>query len=755
MTSSRAVPPFSDLVAPTVDQFLEAKLHRPPRRDSWVQRDRLVDALDRAVRHPVTLVAAPAGYGKTTLMAQWMDSPDRPPIAWVSLDSGDNDPNRLWTHVAAALERTGCVLPSSDPSRLVGADTGTATRPVLPVLVNALAAMPDDIVLVLDDFHFIRDPACHEQVQFLIARLPAQAHLVIVTRSDPGLRLGRLRASSDLAEIRAGDLRFTKQEATELLANDHVQLADATVSQLMERTEGWPAGLYLATLSLAGRADPDDFVRKFSGGNRFIGDYLTEEVLSRHTDRVREFIITTSILDRFSAPLCDHMGGTTDSAAILHDLERSNLFVVPLDEAREWFRFHHLFAAVARSELELTHPDHVRSLHTRAAEWFESRGHADEAVQHLLAAGNTEDAAHLVQASWLTYVDAGRGATVLGWLESLGPPSVSTSPAALVTAAWMAALVGNEAVLADHFAALAELGDYGPLPDGSRSVESAVALIGGLFGYGGPVETMEAARRAVEIETDSQSPYYAIAHVSLGHAAYLSGDLEQAITPLRTASRSDRAPGVVRVLALSVESFVEAERGDLVRARECAELAMGIVDARGLRASPHASLAFAALGQAQAAAGKIDDALATLEVGLSIRRQTTAQGVWGPIHHLLIAARVAAMAGRFPMARELMTELSARMSRFTTGMAAMQARVAEVQLLLQAEDAAEMLNEPLTGRELDVLRLLQGDLSLHEIASELYLSFNTVKTHARAVYRKLGAHSRSEAVLIARRQSLI
>ena len=212
-------------------------------------------------------------------------------------------------------------------------------------------------------------------------------------------------------------------------------------------------------------------------------------------------------------------------------------------------------------------------------------------------------------------MDAGRGATVLGWLESMGPPAGSTSPAARVTAAWMAALVGNEAALADHLAALDEVGDYGPLPDGSRSVESAIALIGGLFGYGGPVETMAAARRAVEIETDSQSPYYAIAHVSLGHAAYLPGDLEQAITPLRTASRSDGAPGVVRVLSLSVESFVEAERGDLVRARECAELAMDVVDARGLRASPQASLAFTALGQAQAAAGKIDDALATLEVG--------------------------------------------------------------------------------------------------------------------------------------------
>jgi LuxR family maltose regulon positive regulatory protein len=246
-----------------------------------------------------------------------------------------------------------------------------------------------------------------------------------------------------------------------------------------------------------------------------------------------------------------------------------------------------------------------------------------------------------------------------------------------------------------------------------------------------------------------------MARVGLGHAAFLLGDLELAIPPLRAASRSDSAPGVIRVLSLSVESFVEAERGELVRARECAELAMGIVEARGLRASPQAALAFAALGQAQADAGKIDDALVTLEVGLDIRRQTTAQGVWGPIHHLLVMARVAALAGRQSMARELMTELTDRMSRYSTGMAAMNARVAAIELLLRDETAAEMLNEPLTARELDVLRLLQGDLSLHEIAAELYLSFNTVKTHARAVYRKLGAHSRAEAVLIARKQSLI
>ena len=372
-----------------------------------------------------------------------------------------------------------------------------------------------------------------------------------------------------------------------------------------------------------------------------------------------------------------------------------------------------------------------------------------------LAAGNTEDAALLVQASWLQYVDAGRAATVLGWLESLGAPSTTTGPGAHVTAAWMAALVGDEAALAGHLAALRGFQAYGPLPDGARSVESAVAMIQALFGYGGPLEMMAAAQRAVELETDSHSPYHAIAHATLGHSAYILGELDQAIAPLREASRSDFAPGIIRALSLSIESLVEAERGDLARSRECAELAMSIVDARGLRGMPQASLAFAALGQAQAAAGKVDDALEILGLGLALRRESSAQGVWGGLHHLLVTARVAAQAGRFPMARELLAELSTRMSRFSAGMGMMEARVESVKDLMRDEIATEMLNEPLTGRELDVLRLLQGSLSLHEIAAELYLSPNTVKTHARSVYRKLGAHSRVQAVQIARRQSLI
>ena len=757
MTTSEPTDPLGHPVAPptSVDPFLDAKLTSPPNRDSWVQRDRLIEAMDRAARHRVTLVVAPAGYGKTTVVAQWLNGRPGQAAAWVSLDSGDNDADRLWTHVAAALERAGCVLPVSEPASVVGANAEASPRALLPAIVSALAAAADDLVLVLDDFHFVQHPACHEQVQFLISNLPAQAHLVLITRSDPGLRLGRLRASSDLAEIRAVDLSFTTLEAEELLANDQVQVSPQTVTQLVERTEGWPAGLYLATLSLAGRPDADDFVQRFSGQNRFIGDYLTEEVLNRHTDRVRDFIITVSILDRFSAPLCDHVLGISDSAAILHELERSNLFVVPLDEERHWFRFHHLFAAVALSELELMPPAHVRSLHARAAEWFRSQGHVEEAVQHSLEAGNTEDAASLVQASWLHYVDAGRAATVVGWLESLGPAAIASGPAARVAAAWMTAFVGNESEMVDHLAALEPFLDYGPLPDGSRCVESAVAMIGGIFGYGGPTAMLAASERAVELETDRRSPFYAVAHAALGHSAYIQGDLDRAVAALGPVGRSDDAPKIIKVLALSVESFAEAERGDLARARECAELAMTIVEARGLRVMPQASLAFAALGQAQAAAGKVDEALVTLELGLAMRRQSSAQGLWGPILHLLVTARVAAEAGRSQMARDLLAELATRTGRFPDGMAAMHQRVEAVNQLLRDEVALQLLNETLTGREQDVLRCLNRGLSLHEIAVELYLSSNTVKTHARSVYRKLGAHSRTEALQTARRRSLI
>lgn len=738
---------------PSMRHLSEAKLHAPPARASWVDRPRLLDAMLDAIRHPVTLVAAPAGYGKTTVVAQGLLTELSPASAWVSLDAGDDDPVRLWIHVAAALERAGCALPAVAPGRVLGR-LAEAPPTLLTSIVAALEAMPEELVLVLDDFHFVQSPARHEEVELLVQSLPDNVHLVIISRSDPGLRLGRLRVSRDLAELRADDLAFTLPEAREMFARTDVALSDHTLAELVERTEGWPAALYLAALSLADRRDPDEFVHRFSGSNRFIGDYLTEEVLSRQPERLRDFILEASVLDRFSASLCDHALGRSDSAKILHDLERANLFLVPLDADRTWYRFHQLFAAVARSELELArHPEHLEGLHARAAEWFSTQSLVPEAITHWLAAGRSQDAAELVQANWLRFVDAGQGATVQGWLEDVGLGD--GGPPAQATAAWLAGLVGDERTMAGHLHALDGLEDYGPLPDGSCSIESATAQMRALLGFGGPLDMMAAARRAAELETNGRSAQYVIAQATLGHAHYLQGELDQAVPHLQAAIRGDGAPGLLRILALSLACFAECERGNTAQGREWAERAISVLDSQGLGATPQASWAYVALALAQTDAGKSDEAMRTLELGLATRRLDNAQAVWGPIHHLLMSAHIAARLGHTPLARDLLTELTHRMSRFGEGMATMHARADAVRNLIIEDATIELTGEPLTDREVDVLRLLQGPLSLHEIAGTLYLSPNTVKTHARAVYRKLGVHSRTEAVSLARRRSLI
>jgi LuxR family transcriptional regulator, maltose regulon positive regulatory protein len=742
---------------PSADPILDGKLHRPPTRADWVERDRLLELLDRAVERPVTLVAAPAGFGKTTLATQWLASNRAPRVAaWVSLDSRDNDPVRLWTHVAIALERAGC--PSDqDVASFMAAHASEVIAEVLPQLLASIADMDEDLVIFLDDFHFLRDVDCHTQVEFLVENLPQQAHLVVLTRADPGLRIAWLRATGRLSEIRAADLAFTAEETSSLLAVEQVHLSSDSVRDLVERTEGWAAGLYLATLSMAGRSDPDGFVREVSEGNRFIGDYLTEEVLASLSDEVRQFIRTMSILDRFSAPLADYMTGSSNSAALLAELERSNLFLIPCDEKRRWFRFHHLFASAARSDLELEEPERVPGLHAAAARWFHDHGHIDEAVMHSLVSGSSSEAAQLVQANWLQYVGAGRTATVVGWLDSLGPAVIASDPAARVTAAWMAALSGNHAALTDHLTALAEFEQLGPLPDGSRSVESAVAMIHGLFGYDGPVAMTRGAQRALELETDGRSPYYSIAHVSRGHAAYMAGDLDLATTLLVKASHNEAAPPIIRMVALACLSLSEGERGHQELSCELAEEAMQIIDAVGLRGTPQAAMAFSALGLAQAAGGDITTAATTIEQGLTLRWRNPAQGPW-VLHHLLAGAHVALRVGQRDTAMQLAEEAATRMDCYPDGMERMRKRLRLVEGAIAAtatNAATAQPDEPLTQRETEILRLLQGSLSLSEIAGELFISPNTVKTHAKAVYRKLGASSRTEAVRIGRHRLLV
>ncbi|HZA31514.1 MAG TPA: LuxR C-terminal-related transcriptional regulator [Propionibacteriaceae bacterium] len=738
-----------------VDPMLEVTLRPPPLRSEWVTRSRLLEDLEKAAQRPVTLVSAPAGYGKTTLVTQWLASGSRPAtVAWVSLDTADNDPVRLWSHIATALNWAGCTIPR-DVAGFAAAGAGDLTTSVLPRIIDAFATRFAHITLVIDDFQLVHSAECSAQFDFLIEHLPVKAHLVLITRSDPALRLGRLRVSGKLSEIRADDLAFNMEEAS-LLLSDGVRLSSDLVSELIDRTEGWPAGLYLARLSLAGRANPTEFVRNFTGNDRFIAEYLTDEVLSRHTDEMRNFILDMSVVDRFSAPLADYVTGSHRSASLLRELEQSNLFLIPLNAEARWFRFHHLFGSVARSALEAERPDVLPELHQRAADWLSANGYVDESVQHALSAGAYNQAASLVQANWLRYFDAGLATTVRGWLRALEASTADESPATTVTAAWMAALSGDREELSRRLAQLGSTQDGGPLPDGTKSAESAAALIRGLFGFGGPVDMLASARLAVALEEkDGSTPSFAIAQVALGHASYVAGALSTAMRTLESAAYSDAAPALVKILALGTLSLTCAESGSQERARSLAREAIEIVETRTLQALPNASMAFTALGQSQAAVGELRDAMATLEYGLTLRRKLPGLSPWPTIHHLLIMSRVASMSGDLLLAGRLLDEVSLLIQPYHQGMAHMVARVEEVRKALRAASAPQQDSEALTAREIDVLRLLTGSQSLGEIAAELYLSPNTVKTHTTAVYRKLGARSRSEAVRIGRERMLI
>jgi len=316
-----------------VEVTVETKLHPPAARAEWVPRDALVQRLVTAGAAKLVLVGAPAGFGKTSLVAQWRASPaEHRPFAWLSLDPGDDDPARLCWHLVSALHRACPGLDGEDIRQALCVPAPDLAGTVLPMLINALAALPGQIVLVLDDYQLIREPACHEQIAALLAHLPPSLLLVVISRADPPLPLARLRAAGDLIEIRMPELRFTAPDAAPFTrAVSGVQLSEPDLAGLVERTEGWPAGIQLAALALRGQPAPADFVREFTGDNPFIADFLAEEVLSQLPAGVRQFLTQTAILDRFSAPLCNAVTGRDDAAEIIDVLERENIFVVPLD----------------------------------------------------------------------------------------------------------------------------------------------------------------------------------------------------------------------------------------------------------------------------------------------------------------------------------------------------------------------------------------------------------------------------------------
>jgi ATP/maltotriose-dependent transcriptional regulator MalT len=409
---------------PEGDLLLATKTTVPRLREGRVARPRLLQQLRAATGREFVLVCAPAGFGKSTLLAEWVKV-DRRPVAWLSLDEGDNDPVRFWRHIAAAMDRARPGV-AERASLLVGDSTSSSFMPAVTALVNDLAESAEDVVLVVDDYHLIHAQHVHRSVEFLLEHLPGTLRLVVASRSDPPLPLARLRARGQSAELRAADLRFTLAEAAQLMAaSTGLDLPDDVVVALGERTEGWVAGLQLAALSLQGRRDVEGFVAEFSGSHRYVLDYLTEEVLDRQSPDIRTFMLETSVLDRLSGALCDAVLGRRDSQLLLESVERANLFLLPLDDERRWWRYHHLFADLLRSRLAREDPTRGAALHHAAAGWYERHDLSDDAIGHALACGDQEWAARIVETQLERQLwRRNESATLDRWLTALSPDIV-------------------------------------------------------------------------------------------------------------------------------------------------------------------------------------------------------------------------------------------------------------------------------------------------------------------------------------------
>jgi LuxR family maltose regulon positive regulatory protein len=514
---------------------LVTKLFVPRPGPNVVPRPRLVERLNAGLHRTLSLIAAPAGFGKTTLVSEWVQGIGRS-TAWLSLDEGDNDLARFLIHLVAAI-RT--IAPDSGEGMLSALQSSPppATEAVLTVLLNEIAALPDGFVLVLDDYHLIDAEPVDSALTFLLEHLPPRVHVVVATREDPRLPLARLRARAQLSELRAADLRFTAPEAADFLNQMMgLNLSATDITVLEDRTEGWIAGLQLAALSLQGRQDASGFIRTFTGDHRYIVDYLVDEVLRRQPEDVRSFLLQTAILERLTGPLCDAVTGQVGGSARLETLERGNFFVVPLDDQRHWYRYHHLFADVLSAHLKAEQPNQVSTLHRRASEWYERQGAAADAIRHALAAEDFERAAGLIELAVPAMARSRREATVLGWLKALPDELIHVRPVLSMEYAAISLVNGDLEGVEGHLRAAERWLDTSE--DRSEMVvvddeefrllpgSIAVYRAGYALAQGDVARTVYYARHALDLVPEHDHLRSGSAAALLGLASWTSGDLE-------------------------------------------------------------------------------------------------------------------------------------------------------------------------------------------------------------------------------------
>jgi LuxR family maltose regulon positive regulatory protein len=870
------------------DLLLKTKLSIPLVRKDLVARPRLVEKLNAGLRieggfaRKLTLVSAPAGSGKTTLIADWFDDIGLR-SAWLSLDEGDNDPARLLAYLIAALQQVDPRI-GLGAGAMLGSPQPPPGETVLTSVINDLAEISQPLILAADDYHVIQNPIVHRQVGFLLENQPAQIHLVILTREDPLLPISRLRSRGQLCEIRQKDLRFTRQETGEFL--QRVMGLDLVVEDLdilQDRTEGWVTGLQLAAISMQGSADLHQFVLSFAGSHRYILDYLFEEIFSQQPAGMQDFMTKTSILDQLAADLCDFVIQKSDSRARLEGLERANIFILPLDPSREWFRYYHLFRDLLRHQLHLREDTVPENLHRRASMWFEAGGFLAEAIEHALAAGDWEATSRLIDKVSERMLKRGEVLTLIGWFKKIPGEVIAADPSLCLTFAWALLLASQfdaaeplleqasqmakpeSAFLGEVYAAQAYLararGDDGDLIEKSQQALSLlpeadlvsrgnVALNLGLaYWHKGCLEEADQALREAQdisarvrnnyglyaarifiartqatrgklrepvdryqelLEAGGMVPILALAYYDLSVIYYEWNRLQEAEDYLRRGLELSTRSGIVEFQNAGYiqRVFLALAQGDTAAALEAAEksnvLSRDYSSATRARSAACRVQLALAMGELEMAAhwadqvtGEVDAhsfyrflcltpsrlliaggrKQAALEELKACYERATQAG-WG---YAVIAIRVlqALAAGTVETALEYLGD--ALHLGQTEGFIRAFADAGEPLIPLLQEAALRgvlpeyvgqilsamreahhapvatqsLLEEPLSEREIEVLRLVTAGLSNREIAEKLIISTGTAKTHVHNIYGKLGVRNRTEAARRATELKLI
>ncbi len=727
------------------------KTRVPRQRAGLVRRTDIVDRLVDDLHQKVTVIQAPAGYGKSTALLQWVEADPVRRFAWVTLEEADNEPVLFWRYLLLAITalapgfggRAEKLLTQPQP------DIDELVREVL----NHTLDLPGRFVLVLDDYHTITNPECHRSLQYFIDHLPDSMHVALGTRSRPPLSFSKLEANGQLLSIDADSLRFSLLESKKAIENTGTGHSRDDMISIHERCEGWPAGVYLCAMT----ADPLPSTDRAPAGLDTVRSYLTEQMLDELPEDERSALTSWSILRYLNASVCDRVVGRSDSANVLHRLSTTNLLLQPLGAGGDWYRLHDLLRDALRTEFTHRSVEEQQLTHLRAMEWYLENEEPAEAIPHALEADLYTRAAELICTDWMTHMLDGWLATLRKWIDQFPSQAMIDYPPILVASAWIAAFDGD-AEATHRLVAAARQAEYdGPMPDGTSSYTSAVEILQAGLGHRGMKDANEHAELAFRLEPQG-SPWRQMAAALVGVTRFGLGQYEDARSALREASRIPTGPDGVGTYARGQLALLEMHEGRWDEGSRQADVACSLIEESNLGNLLSSGAALVAAAAVAAHVGNRGLAVQRLCSLAPIQKVLSDAIPFDAFQIHLIAAETYLLLGDHGAASIHARSATSRLETFGDA-GIFEERLAKVQVALRSSsdrvDARQTEPNILTDRELEILSMLQSDLTLRDIGSELFVSRNTAKSHVASVYRKLGVTSRTAAVARARQLELI